>query len=444
MVVDPDIRIRGRNDGSSIDLERFVSDFQHSGRRRGLPAHHDRAGWIPGALPGVRIRARIPHRARESRRFQHHLGVSLYRRDALQRALQQHSLSVYAEDLENAIILLSQGERIYYDGRLVVSTEGPGSPARWFSQRVGWYHGLIKVYTERFGRIWRIGRRSRRSPPIIIIVYVGVLSLALHVVKLVSATLLVVSFASRPAPAAAGHWLTAGALDQSRRTSPPRSAVTWRSGCIALFTTIPRSERSYIAPMVPLYLFYAIAHIAPMTVGFGNWISLKLWRRRLYRDHYEPQPSGRRADREFTGIDAGGRMNVRGVRAPQIYRPDAYWEDRARRFAAEGDGLAAVCAYGMPEFYNRAIHLQPAPGAGTVAAGRSRNAGAGRRLRRRALEPAAGRARGASHWHRSERHHDRRGTAACGRRRRCRPMPLPGPGLWRSSTSVNGSTWCWA
>ena len=41
----------------------------------------------------------------------------------------------------------------------------------------------------------------------------------------------------------------------------------------------------------------------------------------------------------------------------QIYRPDAYWEDRARRFAAEGDGLAAVCAYGMPEFYNRAIHL---------------------------------------------------------------------------------------
>ncbi len=59
---------------------------------------------------------------------------------------------------------------------------------------------------------------------------------------------------------------------------------------IALFTTCPRSERSYIAPVVPLYLFYAIAHIAPMTVGFGNWISLKLWRRRLYRDHYEPRP----------------------------------------------------------------------------------------------------------------------------------------------------------
>jgi SAM-dependent methyltransferase len=51
-------------------------------------------------------------------------------------------------------------------------------------------------------------------------------------------------------------------------------------------------------------------------------------------------------------------MTVRGTPAPQMYRPSLYWEDRAQRFAAERDGLAAVCAYGMPEFYNRAIHLE--------------------------------------------------------------------------------------
>jgi SAM-dependent methyltransferase len=34
-----------------------------------------------------------------------------------------------------------------------------------------------------------------------------------------------------------------------------------------------------------------------------------------------------------------------------------YWEERARRFAARDAGLAAVCSYGMPAFYNRAIHL---------------------------------------------------------------------------------------
>jgi 2-polyprenyl-3-methyl-5-hydroxy-6-metoxy-1,4-benzoquinol methylase len=49
-------------------------------------------------------------------------------------------------------------------------------------------------------------------------------------------------------------------------------------------------------------------------------------------------------------------MTVRGIPAPEYYLPSSYWEDRARRFAAQGDGLAAVCAYGMPEFYNRMIH----------------------------------------------------------------------------------------
>jgi SAM-dependent methyltransferase len=51
-------------------------------------------------------------------------------------------------------------------------------------------------------------------------------------------------------------------------------------------------------------------------------------------------------------------MTVRGVPAPQLYQPSAYWEDRAQRFAGEGAGLAAVCAYGMPEFYNRVIQLE--------------------------------------------------------------------------------------
>jgi 2-polyprenyl-3-methyl-5-hydroxy-6-metoxy-1,4-benzoquinol methylase len=49
-------------------------------------------------------------------------------------------------------------------------------------------------------------------------------------------------------------------------------------------------------------------------------------------------------------------MNARGLPASDDYLPNRYWEDRARRFAAQGSGLAAVCSYGMPEFYNRMIH----------------------------------------------------------------------------------------
>jgi SAM-dependent methyltransferase len=48
-------------------------------------------------------------------------------------------------------------------------------------------------------------------------------------------------------------------------------------------------------------------------------------------------------------------MTVRGAPAPELYLPSHYWEDRARRFAAQGAGLAAVCSYGMPESYNRMI-----------------------------------------------------------------------------------------
>ena len=51
-------------------------------------------------------------------------------------------------------------------------------------------------------------------------------------------------------------------------------------------------------------------------------------------------------------------MSVRGIPAPPLYTPTLYWEDRARRFATEGHGLAAVCSYGMPELYNRAIQLE--------------------------------------------------------------------------------------
>jgi 2-polyprenyl-3-methyl-5-hydroxy-6-metoxy-1,4-benzoquinol methylase len=51
-------------------------------------------------------------------------------------------------------------------------------------------------------------------------------------------------------------------------------------------------------------------------------------------------------------------MSARGIPAPPHYLPLAYWEDRAKRFACERDGLAAVCAYGMPEFYNRVIHWE--------------------------------------------------------------------------------------
>jgi cellulose synthase/poly-beta-1,6-N-acetylglucosamine synthase-like glycosyltransferase len=212
-------------------------------------------------------------------------GVAAYRRDALARALEEHSLSVYAEDLENTVILLSHSERIYYDGRLVVSTEGPGTWRRWFSQRVGWYYGLLKVYTERFGQIRRISRRSPFAAYQYII-YLGVLSLALHLFKIASVVLLLLSLV-----ATLDNMFALGWVPHVPSTHPVYFVMAAGSylliAVIAQFTLVPKAERAYTAPIVPLYLLYSMLHVVPMSVGFGNWIALKLWRRRLFRDHYE-------------------------------------------------------------------------------------------------------------------------------------------------------------
>jgi hypothetical protein len=289
LVVDPDIRIRGRDAGSRIDFERFVREFQQSAAVAACPRVMIEPDGFLARFQAFEYALAFRIGRESLADYSITSGVSCYRRDALERALAEHSQSVYAEDLENALILLSLGGRIYYDGRLVVSTEGPGNVRRWFSQRVGWYYGLIKVYTQRFDEVWRIAKRTPFAMYHFVL-YLGGLSLIVHPLKILSAVLLVLSFVS-----GFDNLFLANVLPRSPLINPAYFIAAIGSylalGAFALFTVVPKQERAYIAPIVPLYLFYAIAHIAPMTVGYANWIALKLWGRRVYRDHYEPLPS---------------------------------------------------------------------------------------------------------------------------------------------------------
>lgn len=287
MVIDPDIQIRGLSGGSSADLERVIGDFQQSGAAAVCPRVMIEPDGFLARFQAFEYALAFRIGRESLADYSITSGVSIYRRDALWRALREHSLSVYAEDLENAVILLSQGERIYYDGRLVVSTEGPGTLGRWFSQRVGWYHGLLKVYTERLGAIWRISKRTPFAGYHFVI-YIGGLSLVLHLVKILSALLLLLSLIGGFDSLFLAHLLPRNAL-----TNPSYFIGAVGSylalGVIALFTVVPKAERAYIAPIVPLYLLYALTHLLPMTVGFCNFIAVRLWGRRLYKDHYEPR-----------------------------------------------------------------------------------------------------------------------------------------------------------
>ncbi len=289
LVVDPDIRILQPGEGSEIDLEQFISEFQQSGAAAACPRVMIEPDGFLARFQSFEYALAFRAGRQSLADYSITSGVSLYRRNALARALREHSVSVYAEDFENATILLDRGERIYYDGRLVVGTEGPGAFPRWFSQRVGWYHGLIRVYVERFGSIWRIAKRT----PFALyhyIVYVGGLTILLHGFKIVSAVLLLGSFVSGIDNLFFAHWHSIQGW-----TNPAYFMAAIGSylvlGVVALFTVVPKAERAYAAPIVPLYLFYALVHIAPMSVGYANWIAVKLTGRRLYRDHYEPEPS---------------------------------------------------------------------------------------------------------------------------------------------------------
>jgi cellulose synthase/poly-beta-1,6-N-acetylglucosamine synthase-like glycosyltransferase len=287
MVTDPDLRICSRAEGSLVNLERVIADLQHSGAAAACPRVEVERDGLLGRFQALEYALSFVVGRRSMADFGVTSGISIYRRDALERALARHSLSVYAEDLETALILLNDGERIYYDGRLLTSTQGVRSLRHWFSQRVGWYHGLLRVCTERFRELWRIGRRDPFAM-YNFVGYLGVLGLGLHVLKLLSAALLSLSIATVFDNLFIFHLLPYTGL-----VNPVYFAAATVSylalGALALFTCLPERDRGYIAPILPIYFLYVLLHLLPITLGFANWIALKLWRRRLFRDHYQAQ-----------------------------------------------------------------------------------------------------------------------------------------------------------
>ena len=302
MVIDPDVKICSRHEGSTVDLERVVADLQQSGAAAACPRIVIEPDGFLARFQALEYALAFLVGRRSLADFGVTSGVSIYRRDALERALDQHSLSVYAEDLENTVILLRDGERIYYDGRLVVSTEGPGTVRRWFSQRVGWYYGLLRVYTQRFHELWRIGRRTPFAM-YNFIAYTGVLGLAPHLLRIGSAALLLVSVVASLDSLFVFNLLPIGGpINPVYFAGAVGSYLTL--GAIALFTVVPKSERAYIAPIVPVYFIYVLVHIAPITIGFGNWLALRLWGRRLYRDHYQAHEDGATLTIERPGSSA--------------------------------------------------------------------------------------------------------------------------------------------
>ncbi|MBZ0114275.1 MAG: glycosyltransferase family 2 protein [Thermoanaerobaculia bacterium] len=287
MVLDPDVTIISDN------LEEILFEHQLSG--------------MAGLAPRVRVRQDGFLALLQS--FEYELcggigrkgladvctnpGASIYRRRDLAEALDRHTLSVYAEDLEISLILLAQGQGIYYDDRLVLETEGKRELAGWFSQRVGWFFGLLRVYVARRHEIARIGRR-RVLTAYQYLVYSGVLTLLLHPLRMASLGLLGLS-----ALGGLGLFVDLPMLGSNRLMDPIYFETAYVQyllfSFLALWIGVPKGERGALIPVVPVYFFYSLLLVLPATFGYVNWITLRLAGRRLYSDHFQDDAGARRA-----------------------------------------------------------------------------------------------------------------------------------------------------
>jgi hypothetical protein len=296
VVLDPDVGFREGGRRGISDLERVIFDFQQSGKAAMSPRVVVREdGWLARMQQfEYGLACRLGRMSLADRGVTS--GVAVYRRDALEAVLEKHTLSVYAEDLRNALILLGRGEGVYYDDRLVAETEGKRTWRAWFSQRVGWSYGLLRVYLENFGDV----KRAAAGGPFFryqYLLYMGLFALVLHPLRVLSLLLLVLSTAKGLDGLLGLNWIPAGPL-----TDPAYFLLAYvqYTGFALLASSILASDHGEwltLLPAVPVYFFYGLTQILPATVGYTNWLSLRLVGARVYRDHYQDEESLRRQQR---------------------------------------------------------------------------------------------------------------------------------------------------
>ncbi len=284
MVLDPDTKIRG----TRAEFEAVVRDFQRSGAAAACPRVHVRpdgplvtAQELEYALAFCLGRKSLGDTSVTA-------GVAVYRRAALEHALAHHTLSVYAEDLENALLLLGAGEHIYYEERLNVETDGKRTLPDWFSQRVGWYFGLVRAWVKRWRDIRFIAGRS----PIAFyqyVIYSGGLTIFALPVKLLCLSLLTASLLR-----GLDELLGLGIVPDVPATHPLLFATVFVKHMllmsIMICCALPARERLKSLATVPFYFFYGLLQLVPVAVGYINWLSCRLGGRRLYADHYDSAP----------------------------------------------------------------------------------------------------------------------------------------------------------
>ena len=283
-ILDPDVVILS----SADEVKRCLFEFQRTGYAAFCPRIVVRQdGWLARLQElEYAITFAVGKRSLADRNVTS--GVAFYRRDALEHVFERHRLSVYAEDLRNAMLLLGHGEKIYYDDRLVLETEGKRTLPAWFSQRVGWFFGLMRVYFESFADV----RRMAGERPFFayhFVLYMGVLAIVFHPLKVIALLLSLVGVVN-----AMDELFGIGVVPNTTWTDPVYFLLAYAKYTILtvfLLLFSARGRRLRLSAAVPVFYLYQLMHIVPITLGFLNWVTLRYFGRRVYRDHFQDETS---------------------------------------------------------------------------------------------------------------------------------------------------------
>ncbi len=286
LVLDPDCRILESADGpEGSTLERVVFEFQRSGHAAAstnIVVRED--GWLARLQDfEYRLTCLVGKSCLGDRSVTS--GAALYRRDALEAALSRHSLSVYAEDLENSLILHRLGETVYHDERLVLETEGKLSLLGLMRQRIGWSYGFLRVYSKQLRRLWGI-TRGRPMARYNLFVYLGLFGIFLFPLRILGVLLTVASLLgglgglvglpvgpfTDPVFFLSVYLHYAGLAFVASAFVARGSWATWRT----------------LLQVIPLYPVYALSLAVPAAMGYVNWLTELAFGKRVFFDPYDP------------------------------------------------------------------------------------------------------------------------------------------------------------
>lgn len=289
LVLDPDCRIlQSAGAAAHADFERVVFEFQRSGHAAAstnIVVRED--GWLARLQDfEYRLTCLVGKSCLGDRSVTS--GAAIYRREALENALARHSLSVYAEDLENSLILHQMDEVIYHDERLVLETEGKESLVALLRQRIGWSYGFLRVYAPKLRRIWGF-TRGRPLARYNLFVYLGLFGIVLFPLRMAGVFLAAASLF--------GGFFGLLGLPTGRFTDPAffLSVYLHYAGLAFVGSAfIARGHRTRwpaLLQVIPLYPIYALALAVPAAMGYVNWLTEKAFGKRVFFDPYDPGAS---------------------------------------------------------------------------------------------------------------------------------------------------------